>query len=447
MTISADGGKPEKLTVPDRSKDEYAHGLPHYLPDGKSILFTIKSHPWDLRPRVAVLDLAAREWRTLVEDGADARFVPSGHLAFLRRGTLMAAPVDRKRLDLTGQPVPVVANVGQALNTTNSLDDTAAGQFDISNSGFLIYAPGGIFPPSENSLVWVDHTGQVEPVVSSKAPFFAARLSPDGRRIAYSLVDMEYQVWIYDLVRGTATRLTSEGLAEWALWTPDGGRLILDWLKTGVPNLHQRSPDGALPMERLTESEQFQFPGSISPDGETLAFLELDAVNGYDIKFLNMRDRRITPFLNSRFTEMYPEISPDGRWIAYTTDESGRKEVYVQPFRGQGRKWQISHEGGVSPLWAPDGRRLFYRSPGLEEKVWVVDVGAGPDFSAGKPRFLIELPGYVQGSPVRTWDISRDGKRFLAAKLGGSGRYQPFTELILVQNWFQELKRLAREGR
>jgi serine/threonine-protein kinase len=446
LRISADGGKPETLTVPDRSKEEFAHRLPHCLPAGKGILFTIKRHPWDLEPRVAALEPATRKWRVLLEDAADARYVATGHLAFLRRGTLMVVAFNTDRLEVTGQPVPAVANIEQALNTTTSLDDTAAGQFGISFSGSLVYASGGIIPDQENSLVWVDHKGKVEPIVSFKAPFFSTRLSPDGQWIAYSALGMEGHIWLHNLARGTATKLTSAGMAEWAQWTPDGRRLVFDWFETGVPNIYWQPVDGSSPMERLTQSEYFQWPGSWAPDGETLAFVEEHPETGRDIYLLSVRDRRVTAFLDSRFFEGYPEFSPDGQWIAYVTDESGREEVYVQPFPGPGGKWQISNEGGSWPLWAPNGRQLFYRSAGLGSRVLVVDVQTVSGFSASKPRLLFEQPGYVRGTPIRTWDISPDGQRFLMAKLGESKR-QPVTEIILVQDWFDELKRLVPAGK
>ena len=286
------------------------------------------------------------------------------------------------------------------------------------------------------------------PVVSLKAPFFSTRLSPDGRRIAYSLLGMESHIWIYDLARGVATRLTSESMAEFAIWTPDGGEVIFDWLKTGDPNLYIQSIDSGSSIERLTESRYFQWPSSISPDGETLAFVEEHEEMNRDIHFLNIRDRRVTPFLNSRFLEAYPEIAPDGRWIAYVTGEPGRMEVYVQSLAGPRGKWQISHEGGAMPLWAPNGGQLFYRSGdrGREERAWVVDIRTEPGFSASKPRLLFEMTGFGGGIPIRTWDISRDGRRFLMVKQA-EGRLQPITELILVQNWHEELKRLVPTGK
>jgi hypothetical protein len=448
--ISAEGGNPEIITVPDRSKGEFAHRLPHCLPGSKGVLFTIMRHAWDKQPRVAVLELGTRKWRDLLDDAADARYVPTGHLVFLRRGTLMVVRFDLNKLEIVGQPVPAIANIEQALNTTNSLRDSAAGQFGISASGALVYATGGILPDQENTLMLLDQKGNAEPVASFKAPFFAPRFSPDGQRIAYVSMGMECQVWVLDLNRGTASRLTSEGLSQFVAWTQDGRRVVFDWLKTGIPNIYWQAADASSPMERLTQSERRQFPASWTPDGEILAFLEQPEDTGaaYDIQLFHVRDRRVTPFLNSHFNEIYPEISPDGHWIAYTSDESGRGEVYVQPFPGPGAKLQISNDGGAEPLWSRDGRELFYRTSyqERENRAFAVDVQTGPAFSAGKPRLLFTAQGYSGMSPIRTWDISPDGRRFLVVKME-ERESRPVTELVLVQNWFEELKRLVPTGK
>ena len=440
--VSADGGQTETLTTPDKQKGEVSHRLPHCLPTRKGILFTIMRHLWDVQPRVAVMELATRKWRVLLENGADARYVATGHLVFLRQGTLMVVPFDPDRLEIVGQPVPATANVLQALNPVHSDYNTAAGQFSISASGTLIYASGGIVPDMENSLVWVDHKGKAELIASFKAPFGPPRLSPDGRQIAYPTWGLEPHVWVYDLNRGTKTRLTSEGWPGFVAWTRDGRRIVFDWLETGAPNINWQTVDGSSPMERLTQSVYIQFPGSWSRDGEKLAFVESHPDTRSDIQLLNLRDRRVTPFLNSRFNEEFPEISPDGRWMAYVSDQSGRKEVYIQPFAGQGGKQPISNNGGDAPLWAPNGRQLFYRSGDVGDQVWVVDVQTGSGFSATKPRFLFEKPGYDWGAPIRYWDISPDGQRFLMVKFE-ERKPQPVTEIILVQNWFEELTRLA----
>ena len=176
--ISADGGNPEALTAPDKSKEECSHRLPHALPAAKGILFTITRDPWDMQPRVAVLEAQSGKWRILLDDAADARYIATGHLAFMRQGTLTLVPFDTDRLRITGEPFPAVENVTQALNTGHSYFDTAAGQFDICASGSLVFTPGGILPDREDSLVWVDHRGNAEPITSLKAPFATPRLSP-----------------------------------------------------------------------------------------------------------------------------------------------------------------------------------------------------------------------------------------------------------------------------
>ena len=436
--VSSDGGNPEALTVPDKSKEEYSHRLPHCLPGGKGILFTVMRHGWDVQPHVAVLDLSTHKWRTLVEDASDARYVRTGHLVFLRQGTMMIAPFDLDRMEVTAQPVATVANVAQSLNTGNTGYDTAAGQFSISSSGSMIYVPGGILPDRENSLVWVDYEGKVQPITTFRAPFFAPRISPDGQHIAYSTLGKARQVWIYDLPRGTATRLTSEGMASWVAWAPDDRRLTFGWSRNGLANIYWEFADGSAPMERITESEYDQYPASWSHDGQTLAFVQNQLDNRNDIMFLEVRDRKVMPGLSSRFQETYPEFSPDGRWIAYTSNESGRDEVYVQAFPGPGGRVQISSEGGTEPVWSRSGKEIFYRQ---HDQVWATDVQIGSRLTAGKPRLLFERAGFGWGFPVRSWDISPDGRRFLMVRLD-ERKPQPVNEITLVQNWFDELARL-----
>jgi serine/threonine-protein kinase len=434
------------LTTPDKTKDEYSHRLPHCLPDGKGTLFTVMREPHDLQPHIAWLDLKTRKWRVLMGDAADARYVPTGHLVFLRQGTLMVVPFDFERHEVTGQPVPAIANVMQTLNVINTSYNTAAGQFSLSYSGWLVYAAGGIPPDRQDLLVWVDQKGRAEPIASFKAPFFAPRLSPDGQRIAYTTLGREQRgVWVYDLKRATATRLMDEGNAWWTNWTPDGKRVVYAWLKSGLPNLYWQPSDGSSAMERLTTSDYGQFPGSWSPDGNILTFVEIHPDTGNDLLLLDLQSRRITPFLNSRADEEYPEFSPDGRWMAYMSDESGRTEVYVRPFPGPGGKWLISQEGGREPLWARSGKQLFYRQPD-QEQVWVVDTQTEGGFSASKPRLLFKATGLGPGDPIRTWDASLDGQRFLMVK-NEEMKSTPVTEMVLVMNWLEELKRLAPTGK
>ena len=248
---------------------------------------------------------------------------------------------------------------------------------------------------------------------------------------------------MYDLGRGTNSRLTGEGWAFYTTWTPDGKRLLFSLGKSTADSLFWQPYDGSSPMERLTTSEYGQRPGSWSSDGKTLAFVDIHPDTGTDIAMLDVRSGRVTPFLNSQYEEWYPEFSPDGRWMAYTSDESNRQEVYVRPFPGPGMKQQVSIEGGSEPLWARNGKQLFYRR---QDQVWVVDVRTDGGLTTGKPRFLFEKPGYNRSYPIRGYDLSLDGQRFLMVRFENR-KPTPVTEMILVLNWFEELKRLVPGGK
>ena len=440
--VSADGGMVESLTSPDPKREAGCYRLPSWLPNGKAVLFTVMRYPWDSQPRLALLNLDTREWHVLLPDGADAKYVPTGHLVFLRQGTLMVARFDAATMQVIGQPSPVVGNVMQAIVPWGN-QNTGAGQFDVSDSGSLVYAAGGVLPDMQNSLVWVDQSGFEQPVTPLHLPFQAPRLSPDGQRIAYVTAGREWRVFIYDLNTGTNSRLTHEGMSSRAIWTPDGKRIVFLWQDPLALNLFSQPYDGSSPMERLTTSQYDQYPGSWSSDGKTLALVESQQNTADDIAVMDVPSGRVTPFLNSQYSEEYPEFSPDGRWIAYVSDESARDEVYVRPFPGPGMKHQVSSQGGVQPLWARNGRQLFYRR---QDQVWAVDVRTDGGFSTGKPRLLFERPGYSPGIPTRSYDLSQDGQRFLMVKLE-QRKPAPVTEMTLVQNWFEELKRLVPAGK
>jgi Tol biopolymer transport system component len=440
--ISAEGGKVETLTKPDPKREEVGHRLPSWLPDGKAVLFTVTRSGWDWQPRLALLRPDQGDWRILLEDAADARYVPTGHLIFLRQGTLMAVRFDPAKQDIVGQPVELVENVMQAFTSYMFSGHTGAGQFGISDTGTLIYATGGVAPAPKTSLAWVDQRGEAQPATASELTpgLGSPRLSPDGQRIAYGAgygAGREGSIYVYDLGRGTEDRLTSEGGVLNLIWSPDGKRLFFAWSKLlENTNVYGLASDGSSPMERLTNSERIQQPVSCSPDGKTVAIIDEG-----DIAMLDVGSGRVTPFLDSPFSERYPYLSPDGRWLAYTSNESNREEVYVRPFPGPGPKYLISSEGGREPLWARNGKQLFYRKfpPG---QMWVVDVRTDGGFSAGKPRLLFEKPGYLHTFPASGYDLSLDSQRFLMVKQE-QRKPTPVTEMTLVQNWFEELKRLA----
>jgi serine/threonine-protein kinase len=460
IKVSATGG--ELQAVNTAADHTVTHSLPQLLPDGKTLLFTTNkinvagAGSWD-GAEIVTQSLETGSQKVLMKNGADARYVPTGHLVFVREGTLLAAPFDLKRLEITGGAVVVVEDVRQAINVPHSLFDTGAGQFSFSASGTLVYAPGGIFPDFQASFVWIDRKGNVEPVLGPTGSFVVNRLSPDGRRVAVHTSGYKNDnIWIFDIARGTLTRLTleEETAEHWPTWTPDGARITYASNRGGRFRIYEVPADGSgpeqclisairderAPEERLSASG-FTAPGSWSPDGQVLAFYYIGEI------WTLPRDREPSPFLQLPFFVQYPEFSPDGRWLVYVSNFSGRREVYVTSYPGPGPKIQISVEGGMSPAWSRDGREIFFW--GLDDgeglaPMMVVDVTTDPVFSVGKPRelFKVESTGYVGAMPFRSYDVTSDGRKFLMLKQS-SRVEEPVTELSVVLNWFEELKRLA----
>lgn len=434
--VSEAGGKPEVLTRPDPEREEYSHRLPSWLPGGESALFTVTEHLYDRAPSTALLRRDSGGWRVLLEDAADARYVPTGHIVFMRRGTLMAVRFDPEREAVSGQAVPLVNDIIQGF-CLSSRGHTCAGQFSVSETGTLVYAAGGVVPDEKNSLEWVDLKGRAEPVTDHKAAYVSARLSPDGRRIAYSTLGSRNQIFVYDRDRGTHTPLTIDGVAIFPLWSPDGEQVLYSlW---GVRELLYRLPLDRSSGPELLAQDQDSF-SSWSPDGHTVAIVGFRPDTLFDIGMMDVRSGEITPYLDSPATEIYPDFSPNGRWIAYASDESGQREIYVRAFPGPGSKQMISISGGSQPLWARDGKRLYYRD---RDHVWAVDVQTEGKLRAGPPRELFDATAYGWGFPIRSYDLSMDGRRFLMVREEKRAP-APVTELALVENWFEEVRRLAR---
>jgi Tol biopolymer transport system component len=355
-------------------------------------------------------------------------------LVYAHAGSLMAVPFDLQRLALTGPAVPVVDGV---LQSTSS----GGAQYSFSATGSLAYVAGAVQATVENTLVWVSRNRVEQPLPAPLREYSVPRLSPEGRRLA---VLSDEQVWLYDLSRETLSRFTFEGDQNLApVWTPDGKRIAFRSTKEGPSNIFWQLADGSGGLERLATSEYVQISTSWSPDGQALAFVQFNPNKRAEIWVLRMGDRKAKPFLQTRFNEVGPRFSPDGRWLAYNSDESGRYEVYVQPYPGPGGKWQISTEGGTEPVWNPNGRELFYRSG---DKMMAVDVVNQPGFAAGRPRKLFEGRYGANLNPVNAnYDVSRDGQRFLMTKESEQG--SSATQINVVLNWFEELKEKVPTGR
>lgn len=448
--ISAAGGTPELITAPDIGKGELKYLLPKILPDDRTVIFTVTHTPlptWE-DTEIVAHSLATRERKVLVPRAADGRYLPSGHLVYIRRGTLMAIPFDLDRLETTGGSVALIDNVMQAANEPSEQFDTGAGQFGVSASGALLYLPGGIFPAPERSLVWVERTtGAVQPLPLPTKAYLSPRLSPDGRLVV-AWTQGDRNIWLHDLSRGTLTPLTSEARNARAIWTRDGKRVTYGSAVRGNENLFMRPADGSGPAEQLTTSPNLQYPAAWSPSDQALVFVEVTLERSTDIMVMpSSGDRRPRPLVQTRFAEAYPDFSPDGHWLAYASDESGRTEVYVQPYPGPGTRQQVSANGGTGPAWSHDGRELFYTptqafgGQATLNKMMAVPITLRPTFTVGAPRQLFE-GRYGASAGIRSYDVTADGRRFLMVQQ----KERPAVaaaEMILVQNWLEEVKARA----
>jgi serine/threonine-protein kinase len=424
---------------------EFSHRWPQFLPDGKTVLFTVglgaatAAGNFD-DSHIALASLDNPEHHVLVRGGTYARYVPTGHLVYYRAGTVMAVPFDLARLEVTGTAAPVLEGV------MSSTSGFGAGQFTFSNNGSLAYVPGGATTTIERTLVWVDRKGTEQALPAPAQTYDHPQLSPDGRQLALTIAAQKNDIWIYDLSRGTLTRLTFEGSNQRPLWTPDGTSIIFRSAR-GKFNVFRKSADGTSAEEQLTQRERIGSPSSISPDGK-FAFYTDGGSTGRDIWIISLDDDpKASISLQTPFNEVAPKISPEGRWLAYVSDESGRNEVYVRPFPASSGKWQISTDGGGEPQWARNGRELFYRAG---DKLMAVSIEAGTSFQAGTPQLLFER-SYVKrpsgpGEAETNFDVSPDGQRFLMVKAKEEAQ-QSLSQIHVVLNWFEDLKRRVPTGR
>jgi Tol biopolymer transport system component len=430
--ISAAGGKPRVMSTPDANLREVAHRWPEILPHGKAVLFTIWTGGGFDTSRIAVLSLKSGKHRVVIEGGSNAHYSTTGHLIFYRAGGLLAAPFDLGRLEVTGPPFPILENVMRD-------ERSGAAQFSIAGSGSLVYVAGGAVA-GVSTLAWVDRKGTIQPAIATPRDYFFPRLSPEGERLA---VRVNRDIWVYGIKDQTFNRLTFEaGLHNYPIWTPDGKRVTFTSNRLGPFNLFWKPADGSGLEERLTTSAHPQFPSSWSPDGRWLTFDESGSDTGSDIWLLPADGaRKPRPLLQTPFDECGATFSPNGRWLAYTSNQSGRFEVYVQPFPEVGARWQISSDGGAEPVWARNGRELFFRNG---DKMMAVDVTTDGKFHAGRPRLLFE-GRYEAYSLTTSYDVSPDGQQFTMVKAGEPAPTP--AQFNVVLNWDEQLKRGAGPAR
>jgi serine/threonine-protein kinase len=430
QSVPVSGGSVRQLTVLDQERGELEHLWPIPVPGGRAVSFTVHYGARDTQRVHAVsLDSGAR---TMLVEGNGARFLPSGHIVFQRLGSLWAARFDPARLALTSPPAAVIENVGIALDWSPIL--AAAG------SGSLAYATGGQ-PYLPRTFVWVDRFGREQPINVPARSWFWPQVSADGKRLGFhdmNAVNMD--VWIYDLERAALVRMTFDPRQDgYPVWSPDGKHIAF-WSRQGgeAANLYVRSADLTGADRRLTTSPNYQLPFSWGNGGKLLVFQEISRDTGMDIGVVALDGTTTaTMLIQTRSDEAYPAVSPDGRWIAYESNPSGRPEVYVQPFPDLGGRWQVSTQGGGSPLWHPNGSELFYR---FDRAVMSVPVdAAGTTFKYGSPRKLFDGSYVADDSYGRNYALAPDG-RFLMMKEDPA---EP-PQMVVIVNWAKELQRLPQ---
>jgi Tol biopolymer transport system component len=421
--VSAAGGTSEPLTTLDAGQHEIGHSWPYFLPDGRRFLYLVNSRPPDTRADTHVLyigSLDSKERTRLVAGVSRAEYAAPANLVYVRDGTLFAAPFDVGSGRITGDPIAIAEGV-------NYFGPTGGAEFGTSHAGVLTFTPAGA--QASHQLVWVDRSGKRTGALSATGSFDVVRLSPNGRQVAVGLTDPRtgtVDLWLYGVDRDTATRLTFDPRWEsFPVWTPDGSRIAFASDHAGMPDIYVMPVDGSGSEKVLVRAEGTQVPSDWSLDGRFLLYWS-DA----DVWVLPMTgDRKPFAFTTTPFEEHSPRFSPDGRWIAYQSLETGGPQVYVRAFPGPGAKMQISTRGGDTPRWRRDGRELYFQN---ERQLFAVsfDTATG---RAGEPRLLFELPQ----APL-AYEVAPDGARFLM-QLEAEGRTQPPTTVLL--DWFQALRR------
>jgi len=439
--IPSAGGTPTAITEVDRERGENTHRWPQILPGGKAVLFTAHTATSGFDgANIEVMALKDRRRKTLLQGGTFGRYLHSGHLIYVNKGTLFAVPFDLDRLEVRGTPAPVLDLV--AYNAT-----TGSAQLDFSQTGTLVYRTGG----ATGGLVtvqWLDAAGKTQPLLAKAGVYQYPSLSPDGQRLAFTLTEGGNQdIWVYEWQRDTMTRLTFGPTASfYPLWTPDGRYILL----RSAGGIFWTRSDGSGKPQTLTQSKNIQIPWSFTADGKLLAVVEQSPETGFDLWTVpvesdstGLRAGKLESFLHTPFDERHGSISPDGRWMAYASNESGSIEVYVRAIPDKGGKWQISNSGGGVPVWSRNGRELFFHTE--DNRIMVASYTVkGDSFVADKPRVWSETRIANVGTQ-RNYDLAPDGKRIAALMPAETPEGQKAqSHVIFLENFFDELRRRSK---
>jgi serine/threonine-protein kinase len=432
MIVPDAGGEPKMILERDPNLQVVSRSSPQFLPDGETVLYTENTGPGWEESRIDAIDIDSKRTHTVLTNAADPRFLISGLLLFMRNADLLAVRFDANDAKARGAPVPLIAGVMQAINAPNAGEETGQGQFAVSNSGTLVYAAGGIFPTPDTDLVRVDRTGRETKVASAKGAIFNLRISPDGTRtVAVNTLNgsRSGSLWLFDLsAGGTSMRLTPQGTVRHGLWPPDG-KSVLYAEAEGAVLLPLDA--GAKPMPLKGGEGKFN-PVSMSRDGKWLATLENSSIIVRALDGSGEKKKIGPDGANDA------EFSPDSSWIAYRSAESGRVEIFIEPFPGPGPRRRVSTNGGANPAWSPNGRELFYLEPSNRPTMMAVDISAAG--IPGTPKALFR-GAYATTTPVRSYDVTSRGEFIMARPSSGEPIDQRVTKLTVVIGWGAEVNR------
>jgi len=444
------GGTPQQVTKLG-DNGQVTDRWPQVLPGGNAVLFTSSYSTLAFEDgNIQTLSLNTGERKTLLRGGYFGRYLPAngstGYLLYIREGEVYAVPFDPVRLELRGTAAPLLEDV-----TVNSLEGVA--QLDFYRSGTFVYQSGKASNESW-PVVWLDSSGKTQPLLATPGVYLTPRFSPDGQRLALAVgAGRARDIFVHDRQRDTMSRLTFNAQENYyPLWTPDGKHIAFRSSSISGYSVGWIRSDGAGEAQRLLESKGTPpIPYSFSPDGKLLAYYQTDPETSFDIWTLPLdlsdpdhpKPGKPEPFLRTPAQELRPAFSPDGRWIAYTSDESGRYEIYVRPYPGPGGKWQISTTGGNPPIWSRDGRELFFET--LDNRIMVTDYTVtGSSFVSGKPRLWSETQIRATGA-VANLDLAPDGKRFAVFPMPDPNAEETGSvHVTFLLNFFDELKRRVR---
>jgi Tol biopolymer transport system component len=436
--VSQDGGSPAPLTT--LAPGEVTHRWPQILPGGRAVLYTANAATGNYdQANIVVQPLGGGSAKVVHQGGSYGRYLPAGHLVYVSQGGLFAAPFDVERLVTTAQAVPVVPGVASA-------PVTGGAQFSFSNDGSFAYVPGAGEAVNQ-SIYWAGPDARTEPLRAVPAAYGnVLRFSPDGERLAVSIRDQQSDLWMYEWRRDILSRLTSHpALDADPVWTPDGKRIAFRSTRDGTDHLFWQRSDGSDQAQRLTTEGRNGgvWPMSWHPGGRLLAFREIGRDTGQDIWILPLegdaasgwKPGKPSLLIGGPSNETDAAFSPDGRWVAFQSDESGKNEVYVRAFPGAGARIRVSASGGLSPRWSPKGQKLFYRTD--DGKIFVATYSAsGDSFRADKPSVWSE-------GPVVAFDVHPDGQRLAVLKTAAT--QQPTSSrFVLILNFFEELRRVSK---